>query len=102
MSENSPPPGRSPKAKRVHPPGSITIRCRLDGPLVVDLPPDAEQLGLRLRVTDHEGNELPLATDDRPLALCRCGHSASKPFCDGSHKGSGFISQDTPPPVSGN
>ena len=28
------------------------------------------------------------------VALCRCGGSAIKPFCDGTHKVNGFRSQD--------
>lgn len=36
---------------------------------------------------DAEGN--PIETD-RPFVLCRCGHSGTKPFCDGSHKRVGF------------
>ena len=55
----------------------ITIRCRENGPLVVHGP---------FRLVDHTGQELALPTDKPLVALCRCGHSANKPFCDGSHK----------------
>lgn len=27
---------------------------------------------------------------DGSFALCRCGHSKNKPYCDGSHKAAGF------------
>ena len=39
-------------------------------------------------VTDQEGNELP--TERRTIALCRCGKSRMRPFCDGTHKLIGF------------
>jgi CDGSH-type Zn-finger protein len=38
-------------------------------------------------VLDGEGNVL--YEGDR-AALCRCGGSANKPFCDGTHKTNGF------------
>ena len=44
-----------------------------------------------VRLVDAEGNEIPFDRE-RPLALCRCGHSRSKPFCDATHKTSGFES----------
>lgn len=38
-----------------------------------------------------DGNELPRTR--RTVALCRCGASVLKPYCDGSHKLTGFKSE---------
>jgi CDGSH-type Zn-finger protein len=37
---------------------------------------------------DGEGRPLPLGR--RTIALCRCGRSQTRPFCDGTHKLTGF------------
>ena len=34
-------------------------------------------------IEDAEGNEYP--TEKETIALCRCGASIKKPFCDGTH-----------------
>jgi CDGSH-type Zn-finger protein len=51
-------------------------------------------------IADQDGKVYGLA--GRPkVGLCRCGHSETKPFCDGSHKRLNFQSvvqaHDLPP-----
>ena len=56
-----------------------SIESYPDGPLIVR--GDVE-------VLDERGE--PIASQRRTLALCRCGASAIKPLCDGTHKTTGF------------
>jgi CDGSH-type Zn-finger protein len=39
-------------------------------------------------IVDQDGNEI--AVKRRVVALCRCGRSRIRPFCDGTHKAIGF------------
>jgi len=54
------------------------VRASADGPLLVSG---------GVRVTDAAGNVL---YEGERAALCRCGGSSNKPFCDGTHKRNGF------------
>jgi CDGSH-type Zn-finger protein len=45
----------------------------------------------RVRLIDADGDEFVVEAG-APIALCRCGQSRTKPFCDASHKESGFES----------
>ena len=57
----------------------VTIQTRLNGPYLIKGP---------ITLVDAEGNEFKVERD--PVALCRCGNSANKPFCDGTHSKVGF------------
>ena len=81
-------------ARRPPPPDAVTIRCRENGPLVVEMPTAERFRDLPLRVTDHRGGEFQLPIGKRSVALCRCGQTRSRPFCDGSHKECGFSAAD--------
>jgi CDGSH-type Zn-finger protein len=59
---------------------ATTIRVRKNGPYRVE--------GDGVKVVDWDGNEYTF--DRLPIALCRCGASTTKPFCDGTHSKVGF------------
>ena len=61
------------------------IRLRRNGPYVID--------GDDVTVVDWNGVEYPV--DRRPIALCRCGASTRKPFCDGTHSKVGFAAAES-------
>ena len=68
-----------------------TITVRQNGPYRVD--------GDDVKLVDWNGNEYQIPK--RPFALCRCGGSATKPFCDGTHKRIGFQAAEAAVPGSG-
>jgi uncharacterized Fe-S cluster protein YjdI len=59
-------------------PAEATIEPRPNGPLFVRG---------RVRIVGADGE---VVREDTRVALCRCGGSANKPFCDGSHRRNGF------------
>jgi len=43
-------------------------------------------------LTDADGNQYTVAGPN--VALCRCGGSQTKPFCDGTHRTNGFAATE--------
>ncbi len=49
-----------------------------------------------VRLFDNDGNEFETPPGDW-YVLCRCGESATKPFCDAAHKTCGFTPETRAP-----
>ncbi len=62
----------------------LTIKVRQNGAYALDLTTGD------INLVDHEGNPIPLPEGKTTIALCRCGASTKKPFCDGMHSKIGF------------
>jgi CDGSH-type Zn-finger protein len=52
------------------------------------LPDGPYRLNGDVTILDRDGRPLPERRP--PVYLCRCGRSADKPFCDGSHARTGW------------
>ena len=57
----------------------VRIKVRESGPYLVTGP---------ITLTDCDG--MPYTVSGENVALCRCGGSSTKPFCDGSHRNNEF------------
>ena len=62
----------------------VTIQAFKNGPFIVKG---------AVKVLDHEGKEFN--PEGKAIALCRCGESANRPFCAGTHNRCGFASEES-------
>ena len=76
--------GRAAQLRHLQASLPASIQAAPNGPYLVTNVPN---------VLTHLGQPLPAPPQ---LALCRCGGSARKPFCDGSHAGNGFSDAKDP------
>jgi CDGSH-type Zn-finger protein len=67
------------RRRRRQPGGGAVVAVYEDGPLIIRG---------EFAIMGQDGRPIPAGR--RTVALCRCGRSAIKPFCDGSHARSGF------------
>jgi len=69
---------------------ATVVRVRQSGPYRID--------GDDVTVLDWNGK--PYTITKLPIALCRCGASTTKPFCDGTHSKIGFQAAEAAVPGS--
>jgi CDGSH-type Zn-finger protein len=62
----------------------ITVKTRANGPL---------EVRGDIKLVDANMNIIPLQHEGVNF-LCRCGHSKTKPFCDGTHKEMGWTDEN--------
>lgn len=60
---------------------SVKITIRPNGPYLVEG---------ETELIDVNGTKIDTSSRGPRFALCRCGASVSKPFCDGTHSKTGF------------
>jgi CDGSH-type Zn-finger protein len=65
----------------------VEIKVRENGPYRIKGP---------ITLIDADGNEYDLEPHEKngTIALCRCGGSTTKPFCDGRHSERGFAAAE--------
>jgi CDGSH-type Zn-finger protein len=68
--------------------GAVTVTAKPNGPYLI---------AGDFTLVDSTGARVAL-TPGKVVALCRCGQSSMKPFCDGSHSRTGFKAADPAPP----
>jgi CDGSH-type Zn-finger protein len=62
----------------------VTITIKQTGPYVIEG---------EINLVNHLGEPVP-TTPGKRISLCRCGASATKPFCDGTHSRIGFLAAE--------
>lgn len=64
--------------------GELCVTPQKDGPLLVEG---------NLELLSGTGRTINRLADSGALRLCRCGGSANKPYCDGTHRVNGFVAE---------
>jgi CDGSH-type Zn-finger protein len=62
--------------RKRRPMADVTVTIRPNGPYLVTGP---------INLIDDKGNPMTIPEGKTTIALCRCGLSSTKPYCDGTH-----------------